>query len=181
MVYQEVSLETRETAWALRPLTVRDSESSRFDELLSRDGPYLLGKDDPRTKRVTRVAARIVQALEGEEDDMVYGAVWPPRDRDFELSRVMAERARGGGKYESSSKVGHGAVVDFRPDDASPLKGLEGGDWNIYVIDLVSRSTDSFLWTRAHNETSTLCCSPRSTRWPCLPKTFSSTLASLTW
>jgi hypothetical protein len=74
-----------------------------------------------------------------------------------ELSKVIAERerrnsggvgggggsdGRGGTRYEPSAKASS-AVMPFRPESANPLKVLEGGDWSLYVVDLVSLALSS--------------------------------------
>ena len=61
-----------------------------------------------------------------------------------ELSKVIAERERGGGRasqrYEPSAKASS-AMMPFRPESTNPLKVLEGGDWSLYVVDMVSIET----------------------------------------
>ena len=113
----------------------------RFDEVLTHDGPLLLTSDDPRTQRVSRVCSRLIHALEEEDSTVIHGASWPPRDRVSELSKVIAERERGGGRasqrYEPSAKASS-AMMPFRPESTNPLKVLEGGDWSLYVVDMVS-------------------------------------------
>jgi hypothetical protein len=116
--------------------------TSRFDEVLSHDGPLLLTSDDPRTQRVSRVCSRLVHALEEEDSTVIHGASWPPRDRVSELSKVIAERERTGSRatqrYEPSAKASS-KRMPFRPESTNPLKVLEGGDWSLYVVDMVSR------------------------------------------
>lgn len=127
----------------------------RFDEVLTHDGPLLLTLDDPRTQRVSRVCSRLIHALEEEDQTVIHGASWPPRDRVSELSKVIAERERGGGRagprYEPSATASS-AIMPFRPETANPLKVLEGGDWSLYVVDLVSRR--KFVSFKMFNKTS---------------------------
>jgi hypothetical protein len=42
-------------------------------------------------------------------------------------------------RYEPSA-MASSAVIPFRPETTNPLKVLAGGDWSLYVIDLVSFS-----------------------------------------
>ncbi|KAH8085901.1 peptidase family M48-domain-containing protein [Filobasidium floriforme] len=132
--------ENEEMAWSMK----------KFDEVLTHDGPLLLPSTSPLTQRVSRVCTRLVQALEEEDQTVIHGASWPPKDRVSELSKVIAERerrnsggvgggggsdGRGGTRYEPSAKASS-AVMPFRPESANPLKVLEGGDWSLYVVDL---------------------------------------------
>lgn len=141
--------------YMLNPLARFDE--SRFDEVLTHDGPLLLPSTSPLTQRVSRVCTRLVQALEEEDQTVIHGASWPPKDRVSELSKVIAERerrnsggvgggggsdGRGGTRYEPSAKASS-AVMPFRPESANPLKVLEGGDWSLYVVDLVSPALNS--------------------------------------
>lgn len=118
--------ENEEMSWSMR----------KFDDVLSQDGPLLLPPSSPITHRVARVSNRLIKALQEEDDHIVSGASWPPKDKALELSKVMAERARGKDvKYEPSAKAG-GDAVPHRPETTNPLKKLEGGDWSLYVVDL---------------------------------------------
>ena len=146
MVHEEVRLVCTQL-YIPRPTDSLPFVPCRFDEVLTHDGPLLLTSDDPRTQRVSRVCSRLIHALEEEDQTVIHGASWPPRDRVSELSKVIAERERGGGRagprYEPSAKASS-AMMPFRPESTNPLKVLEGGDWSLYVVDLVSRDVSSW-------------------------------------
>ncbi len=118
-------------------LSLSLSSPYRFDECLQQDGPLLLTSDDPRVTRVARVTSRLITALECQEQHMVHGASWPPRVQRGELGRVIAEREKAGKGYQPSA-VAKSGFMPFRPESGNPLKVLEDGDWNLYVVDLVS-------------------------------------------
>lgn len=117
--------ESEELTWSRR----------KFDECLQQDGPLLLTSDDPRVTRVARVTSRLITALECQEQHMVHGASWPPRVQRGELGRVIAEREKAGKGYQPSA-VAKSGFMPFRPESGNPLKVLEDGDWNLYVVDL---------------------------------------------
>ena len=114
----------------------------RHNELLHADGRLLLPPDDPRSQRVARVTSHLVTALEEQDHHVVCGATWPPRSQ--ELARVMAEREdgmkRGGGENWKPSGTAKSTFMPWRPESGNPLKQLESGDWNLYVVDLVGQS-----------------------------------------
>lgn len=119
--------------------------------MLQNDGCLLLPPDDPRSKGVARVCSRLVTALEEQDHHVVSGASWPPRSG--ELSRVISEREAAMNSSNRSpgtdvtrlmpSGVAHSAFMPFRPDSSNPLKTLESADWNLYVVDSVSRNAVS--------------------------------------
>jgi metalloendopeptidase OMA1, mitochondrial len=68
---------------------------------------------------------------------MVHGASWPPRRERGELGQVIVERERLGRQYQPSA-VAKSGFMPFRPESGNPLKVLQDGDWNLYVVDFVS-------------------------------------------
>lgn len=109
----------------------------KFEEVIAQDGPRLLTSSDPRVQMVARVATRLITALEEDDRHLVHGASWPPRGHTDELAKVMDERQKGLKMYEPSATATSGSMP-FRPDSRNPLKMLEQGDWNIWVVDSVS-------------------------------------------
>lgn len=112
----------------------------RHLDVLRNDGPLLLPPSSEYSQRVARVTSRLVTALEETESHVVHGAAWPPRSQ--ELGRVMSEREASEGRnledrYKPSG-VADSNFMPFRPASSNPLKKLEGADWNLYVIDMVS-------------------------------------------
>jgi hypothetical protein len=111
----------------------------RHQEVLKNDGDLLLPPSDPHSKRVARVASRLITALEEQQKLVISDAAWPPRSTD--LSRVMAEREAGQGRPIEDrfkpSGVAHSSFTPFRPSSSNPLKKIESADWNLYVIDMV--------------------------------------------
>lgn len=135
--------EGEEMAWARRKCVQSSSTSMlrlifRHKEVLKSDGPLILSSSDPRSQRVSRVATRLVTAMEEQDHHVVCDAAWPPRSQD--LSRVMSEREagsrRGEGRFEPSGTA-QSTFMPYRPTSSNPLKRLETADWNLYVIDLV--------------------------------------------
>jgi hypothetical protein len=126
----------------------------RHQEVLTNDGPLLLPPDDPRCQRVSRITARLITALEEQENHVVSGATWPPRSQ--ELGRVLAERDaamglvhRGEGEYRvryQPSGTAKSTFMPWRPATSNPLKKLESADWNLYVIDMVRPASRVVLW-----------------------------------
>jgi hypothetical protein len=107
---------------------------------LRSDGHLLLGASDPASRRVVRITSRLITALEEQDNHVVCGAAWPPRTpRD--LGRVMSERDASEGRDVEGrfqpSGVATSSYIPFRPISSNPLKKLESGDWNLYVIDSV--------------------------------------------
>lgn len=113
--------------------------TTRHQDVLKHDGALLLPPEDPQSKRVARVTSRLVTALEEQQHHVVCDATWPPRSS--ELGRVISEREAAygdphGERYKPSG-VATSSFMPFRPVSSNPLKKLETGDWNLYVIDLV--------------------------------------------
>ncbi|KAL1409942.1 hypothetical protein Q8F55_003941 [Vanrija albida] len=138
--------EREELAWSHR----------KHKEVLMHEGPLLLPPDDPRSRQVERVTARIITALEEQDKHVVSGAAWPPRE-DFAAS--MSEREERFGDYSGRlsrfepSATAHSAYMPFRPQSQNPLKNMESADWNIYIIDhpqlnaFALPSKDLFIYT----------------------------------
>ena len=114
----------------------------RHKEVLQADGPLLLPPADSRSERVSRVTSRLVTALEEQDHYMVCNATWPPKSQ--ELGRVIAEREAFEGRGEHArykpSGTARSSFMPWRPASSNPLKRIESGDWNLYVVDLVSWS-----------------------------------------
>jgi hypothetical protein len=85
---------------------------------------------------------RLVTALEAQDNLVVSGATWPPRNSINDLGRVMSEREASEGKSLNERFVPSGTAksnfMPFRPVSSNPLKTLESADWNLYLIDMVS-------------------------------------------
>jgi hypothetical protein len=133
--------ENEEMAWSRRKW-VSDRPAiadPRHQDALTHDGALLLPPEDPQSIKVARVTSRLVTALEEQQQHVVCDATWPPRSTD--LSRVMSEReaatAREKEERYKPSGVAHSSFMPFRPVSSNPLKKLETGDWNLYVIDMV--------------------------------------------
>ncbi|WOO79224.1 Metalloendopeptidase OMA1, mitochondrial [Vanrija pseudolonga] len=136
--------EREELAWSHR----------KHKEVLMHEGPLLLPPDDPRSRQVERVTARIITALEEQDKHIVSGAAWPPKE-DF--ARSMNEREERFGDYSGRmarfepSATAHSAYMPFRPQSQNPLKNMESADWNIYIIDHLNAfalpSKDLFIYT----------------------------------
>lgn len=105
--------------------------------MLLHDGPLLLPPDDPRSIKAARVATRLVSALEEQEKSVVSGAEWPPREYKSKCVDDDDDRLR---RYTPSA-VALSSLMPFRPVSSNPLKdrNIENVDWNIYIIDMVSR------------------------------------------
>ena len=112
--------------------------------MLKNDGALLLPPEDEQSRRVERVASRLVTALEEQQQHVVCDAAGAPRSSD--LSRVISEREASVGRHLEErfkpSGVAHSSFMPFRPATSNPLKKLEAADWNLYVIDLVSFTPD---------------------------------------
>lgn len=119
----------------------------RFDEVLAEDGSSLLPSSDPRTQRVTRVATRLVAALEDEQNqsgDERSGGVgrkfvhsaesWPPTESRDELARAIAGREKGGGREAKEPEP------SATTTGAGPFQTGDVGEWKIWVIGEVSPS-----------------------------------------
>ncbi|BEI80257.1 hypothetical protein CcaverHIS002_0107860 [Cutaneotrichosporon cavernicola] len=123
--------ENEELAWSYR----------KHKEVLAHDGPLVLSSDDPRSQQVVRVATRLVTALEEQNDNVVSGAAWPPRedimDAIYDHEDRMSRRRPRLIEVEPSA-VAHSNFVPFRPLSSNPLKGdnIKASDWDIYIIDL---------------------------------------------
>lgn len=126
----------------------------RQRDILKADGPLILGPEDPRSKRVATITTRLVTALEEQDHHVVSGASWPPRSQ--ELGRVIAEREsyererdehhhHYHGPHFKPSGTAKSTFMPFRPASSNPLKQLEAADWNIYVVDSVSRRLHSSI------------------------------------
>jgi hypothetical protein len=104
------------------------------------EGEAILPPSDARVKRVARVSSALITALEEENKTLIYGATWPPSttSRVNELTKVMHERERGG-KFYPPSATAKNSFVPYRHDAGDPLLDLDREDWNIYVIEGVSR------------------------------------------
>jgi len=104
--------------------------------VLLHDGPLLLPADDPRSIKAGRVATRLVSALEEQEQNIVSGAEWPPREYKTRFENGDDDRLS---RYYPSACAKSG-LLPFRPASSNPLKdtNIENVDWNIYVIDMVS-------------------------------------------
>ncbi|KLT42312.1 hypothetical protein CC85DRAFT_285716 [Cutaneotrichosporon oleaginosum] len=123
--------ENEELAWSYR----------KHKEVLAHDGPLILPPDDLRSEQVARVATRLVTALEEQNDNVVCGAAWPPREDIMEAiydheDRMSRRRTRV--IEVEPSAVAHSNFVPFRPLSSNPLKGenIKASDWDIYLIDL---------------------------------------------
>ncbi|WWC71955.1 uncharacterized protein I206_105914 [Kwoniella pini CBS 10737] len=145
--------ENEEMAWSRR----------KQQDVLRNDGPLILSEEDERSKQVSRVATKLVTALEEQDHHIIHGASWPPRSQ--ELSRVMSEREAQFGLSPTTeviqkrhvhykpSGTAHSTFMPFRPATSNPLKKLESADWNLYVIDLPQMnafalpSKDIFVYT----------------------------------
>ena len=111
---------------------------TRHREVLNNDGALFLPPDDPRSERVVAVASRLITALEEQDHHMVCDATWPPKSQD--LARVIAEREALEGRGSRSTQpsgVAKSSFMTWRPATSNPLKHIESGDWNLYVIDMV--------------------------------------------
>jgi len=117
--------EHEEMAWARR----------KFEEYVQHDGPLLLKADDPRVERVARVTTRLVTALEQQEQHMIHGASWPPRHHTGEVNRVQEEQEKSRRHGFEPSATAASSFLPFKPGTSNPLKVLEGGDWNVWVVD----------------------------------------------
>lgn len=139
--------EREELAWSHRKWVLfglgeegRQLTQCRHKEVLMHEGPLLLPPEDPRSRQVERVTARIITALEEQDKHIVSGAAWPPKE-DF--ARSMSEREERFGDYSGRlsrfepSATAHSAYMPFRPESQNPLKNMESADWNIYIIDHV--------------------------------------------
>ena len=122
--------------------SAQNRTNDRHQEALKADGPVLLPPTDPRCQRISRIMTRLITALEEQDHTVVSGASWPPRGTG-DLARVISEREASEGRdlearYQPSG-VAQSTFMPFRPVSSNPLKKLESADWNLYVVDLVSR------------------------------------------
>jgi hypothetical protein len=108
--------------------------------VLLHDGPLLLAPDDPRSIKVGRIATRLVSALEEQENNVVSGAEWPPREYRLRFGADDDDRLN---RYSPSACAKSG-LMPFRPMSHNPLKdhNIENVDWNIYVIDMVGSASE---------------------------------------
>jgi hypothetical protein len=111
----------------------------RHQEVLRNDGGLLLPPDDPLSQRVSRVTSRLITALEEQDSHIVHGAAWPPKSPGDVLSEREKADRRGDVQYAPSGRT-KSTFMPWRPVSSNPLKILESADWNVYVIDLVSRN-----------------------------------------
>lgn len=76
------------------------------------------------------------------------GAQWPPREYKVRFQDADDERLQ---RYKPSAYA-KSSLMPFRPSSQNPLKdhNIENGDWNIYVIDMVSGRMR--MWTRADGD-----------------------------
>lgn len=123
----------------------------RHKEVLSHDGPLILPSTDLRSEQIARIATRLVTALEEQDDHVVCGAAWPPRedimDEIYDHEDRMTRRRSRAIEYKPSATA-HSNFVPFRPLSSNPLKGqnIKAADWNIYIVDLV-RPARFFEWS----------------------------------
>lgn len=120
----------------------RSGADGRHKEVLSQEGPLLLPPTDRRAAQIARVATRLVTALEEQDDHVLSGASWPPRDHSDTMAAIHDHESmfnRYSVHYQPSATA-HSNFAPFRPASSNPLKGnnIDAGDWSIYLIDLVS-------------------------------------------
>ena len=130
-----LALTASPAATRIHPHCLNCMLTRRHAEVLAADGPLILPSSDPRSEQVCRVASRLVTALEEADHHMVCDAAWPP-SHAADHPDVSSDTR----KYEASG-VARSSFMPFRPVSSNPLKKLEGGDWNLYVIDMVSHAS----------------------------------------
>ena len=86
------------------------------------------------------MTSRLITALEEQDNHVVYGAAWPPKAHDPAIKHGLNEREAADGRgmvHYAPSGIAHSSFMPWRPVSSNPLKTLESGDWNLYVIDMV--------------------------------------------
>lgn len=119
-----------------------DTADRRHKEVLANEGPLILPPTDGRAAQIARVATRLVTALEEQDDHVLSGASWPPRDNSDAMAAIHDHESRFNRltQHYEPTATAHSTFVPFRPASSNPLKGnnIDAGDWSIYLIDLVS-------------------------------------------
>jgi hypothetical protein len=95
------------------------------------------------------VISRLVTALEQQEQQLIHGASWPPRHHTGEVNRLQEEKEKERRHGFEPSATAASNFLPFKPGTSNPLKVLEGGDWNVWVVDqvrLTMRRAAHLLW-----------------------------------